>query len=480
MKNTFLIIPAILLITSCDLINQDEKKESDTKYDLTILYTNDEHGWMEAQESSDGAARMMGLWREQEGYTEDGPFLILSGGDNWTGPAISTWFQGKSMVEVMNAMHYDAAAIGNHEFDFTIPVLYNRVGEAEFPYLSANIYEEDGSIPDFVQPWVIREVNSIMVGIIGLTTNSTPYSTFPDHVESLRFGDYETALEATVPVVRAEGADLIIVIAHICEYEMDILVPILEELGVSIIGGGHCNDLVAKQVGNVVIIEGGQYMRSYAKVDLSFDVEADTIVSISPGTALNSGGPADGDVAAVVSAWRALANQELAIVIGYTTTGINRYSAMMHNLVTDSWLAAIPSADIAMSNAGGIRQSIPAGHITKETIISVLPFDNNIIQLELTGSQVIDCIGNYIVGGMFIQNGSYYHPDSTEIVSDSVYKVLTTDYLYARDDTPFSGYDSDPYYTGLNYHQPTIDYIISFETSTGNPLENHLDGAWRR
>ena len=84
------------------------------------MYTNDEHGLMEATESSGGAAGLMGLWREQEGYSENGPYLILSGGDMWTGPAISTWFKGESMVNVMNGMQYDAAAIGNHEFDFKI------------------------------------------------------------------------------------------------------------------------------------------------------------------------------------------------------------------------------------------------------------------------------------------------------------------------------------------------------------------------
>ena len=57
---------------------------SDSVRQLTILYTNDEHGWMEESDDSGGAAGLLGLWREKEGYTEDGPFLILSGGDMWT------------------------------------------------------------------------------------------------------------------------------------------------------------------------------------------------------------------------------------------------------------------------------------------------------------------------------------------------------------------------------------------------------------
>ena len=107
--------------------------------ELTVLYSNDEHGWMEGVEPGRGAANLLGLWREKEGYSEDGPFLLLSGGDHWTGPAISTWFEGEGMVEVMNTMGYDATAIGNHEFDFGLDNLELRIQQANFPYLAANI-----------------------------------------------------------------------------------------------------------------------------------------------------------------------------------------------------------------------------------------------------------------------------------------------------------------------------------------------------
>ena len=114
------LIGLLLLIGAC---------ESGTggggEYDqrIVILYTNDEHGWMEETDSYDGAAKLMGLWRQEENYSESEPFLILSGGDMWTGPAISTWFEGESMVDVMNKMNYSAAAMGNHEFDYGLPHL---------------------------------------------------------------------------------------------------------------------------------------------------------------------------------------------------------------------------------------------------------------------------------------------------------------------------------------------------------------------
>lgn len=71
--------------------------KSDSVKRIIILYTNDEHGWMEPTENTGGAAGLMGLWKQNEDYSEEGPYLILSGGDNWSGPAISTWFEGESI-----------------------------------------------------------------------------------------------------------------------------------------------------------------------------------------------------------------------------------------------------------------------------------------------------------------------------------------------------------------------------------------------
>lgn len=158
----WLIFTLILAFTACS-----EKKptgaenDSETTRKIVILYTNDEHGWMEESGETDGAAKLMGIWREKEDYEKDS-FLILSGGDNWTGPAISTWFKGESMVDVMNAMEYDVAAIGNHEFDFEVDGLTERIEQAGFPYISTNIREKaTGDGADFATPYIIKEVNDV-------------------------------------------------------------------------------------------------------------------------------------------------------------------------------------------------------------------------------------------------------------------------------------------------------------------------------
>ncbi len=481
LTKTILMFIIPLLFFSC----KENSNDNEDTQNIIILYTNDEHGWIEKSDYTNGAANMRGLWSDDEGYDGDERFLILSGGDNLTGPAISTWFEGESTIDVMNAMEYDASAIGNHEFDFNVDILYDRIEQADFPYLSANIREKaSGEIPDFATPYVIKDINGIMVGIIGLTTTTTPYTTFPDYVADYDFIDYATALEYIVPKAKEDGAELLIVIAHICYQEINTLVPTLVELGISVIGGGHCHsEQVDEMMNGVAVIKTIAYMQSYAKVEITYDKVLKELVNTDPSIHLNGSGNPDQTVADVVSYWRMQTDAELSEVIGYTDSEIVRESSAMNNMLVDSWLAQYPTADIAMTNAGGIRQSIPAGDITKGSIIGVLPFQNIIIELQLTGAEVINCTGwaDMIYGGM-TTIGGYFLSDGNEIDNGTTYSVLTIDYLYARNDYrfPFSQYDPNPYYTTMNYHQPTIDWIASLNTSSNNPLENYLDYIARR
>jgi 2',3'-cyclic-nucleotide 2'-phosphodiesterase (5'-nucleotidase family) len=447
---------------------------------ITILYTNDEHGWMEPTETTEGAAGLMGLWRNKEGYTEDGPYLILSGGDMWTGPAISTWYQGKSMVEVMNEMQYDAAAIGNHEFDFKIEELKKRVEQSNFPFLSANIREKNtGKIPDFATPFIIKKIEGVVIGIIGLTTTSTPLTTFPTHVADYKFIPYSTALKEIVPQAKEAGSELLIVIGHICEDEMRGLISLSNELGISVIGGGHCHKIVSNIVKNVAIIESGSFMQNYSKVELWFDDDKNKVTNITSYTIQNTGATSDSKIASIVTKWKTKINSSLSEVIGYANKKIDRTSNEMYNMITDSWLSTFSNADVSLTNAGGIRQSIPAGNITLETIVGVLPFENTIVKLELTGQQLINAANYLLVGGM-TTIGGYQLSDGTSIKTDITYNVLTTDYLYSRPDYSFQYDDTTPYETSVHYRQPVIDWIKSLNTSIDNPLNNYLDSTPRK
>lgn len=209
-----------------------------------------------------------------------------------------------------------------------------------------------------------------------------------------------------------------------------------------------------------------------------FDTETDTVESIEHTLHDNRGGTPDSEIAALVSTWRERTDDQLSEAIGYVEVEIGRHSAAMYNMIVDSWLWAFPSADIAISNTGGVRQSIPAGDITLASIVGVLPFENAILQLELTGEQLISCMDDdFFVGGMTTVDG-YGLADGTPIDNDTVYTVLVTDFIYSAYNS-FASFDPEPYVTGVNWRQPVIDWIRSLNTSPENPLDQYLDHAAR-
>jgi len=480
MKKTRIVISGFVFLLCCAYHPDRSITPETSRRHITILYTNDEHGWMEPEEKEGGAAGLLGLWHENEHYSEDGPFLVLSGGDLWSGPAISTWFQGESMVAVMNAMGYDAVAIGNHEFDFKVEGLKERISQSHFPFLSANIRNKNtNAVPPFALPYIVHPVNGVNVGIIGLTTTTTPTSTFPDNVADYDFIPYAEALQAVVPQVKNKGAELLIVIGHICESEMEAIVPIASQLGISIITGGHCHELVNDRIQNVTLMEAGSRMKYYGRSDILFDTARDTIITIETSLCKNQNGSPDSSIQAIVSYWKARTDAELSHVIGYASEKIERSSAALANMVTDSWLLSFPQADVSLTNTGGIRQSIPQGEISLATLVGVLPFENRLVELEFTGSQLIRSIDNLLVGGMILRGG-YRLSDGSPIHPDSLYRILTTDYLYSRPDFDFQKYDPHPYDTSVHYRQPVMDWIKSLNTSPDNPLNHYLDKTPRK
>ncbi|CAM2005511.1 bifunctional metallophosphatase/5'-nucleotidase [Acanthopleuribacter pedis] len=356
--------------------------------DLTILFTNDEHGFMFADEHGDGAAGLAAMWREREGYHADGPFLILSGGDMWTGPAQSNWSRGAAMTEIMNAMGYHAAALGNHELDFGFPALQRRAEEAAFPLLSANVTLPNGLQPSFIQPFTIRPVNGVQVGIVGLTTRETEQLAHPLRLRGLDFADSETALRDVVPRVRRHGAEIVIVIAHMCADQLGPMAETFAALDIALVAGGHCNHLRNEVVAGVPIIEAGGFMRHYARIDLRVDRVHGEITHVEAELVANQSGLTDPTVAALVTQKRREADAELFRTIGQAQHGLDAANPILQDWVAAAWLQAAPEAEAALFHPGEIAAGLPAGNITPAHLLVVLPGEDRLFTTLVDAEQL--------------------------------------------------------------------------------------------
>jgi 5'-nucleotidase/UDP-sugar diphosphatase len=471
-----IFIPYYFLLITLIISTTLHGQENTGLREITILYTNDEHGWMEGMSPNQGASNIYQLWQEQEGYSEDGPFLVLSGGDNWTGPAISTWVQGESMVEVMNTMNYDASAVGNHEFDFGLDTFAERANEANFPFLGANIrWKENGEVPQDIGilPYTIVEVNDLTVGIIGLSTTSTPFVTNPDNVSDLVFTAYESAIREILP--QLSDTDLQIIIAHVCLAELETLMERISDLGIDLAGAGHCNELEARESGNTVILGGGFHFTSYAKASFVIDSIKKELVTSSYGTVRNRNASQNTDVEKVVSKWADSASEILNEVIAFSAQELKRGGGL-EQLIINSWLNAYPSADIAVTNRGGVRADLPRGEITFADVVSILPFDNTIISVRVTGQDIQEALaqgGRPIVAGLERSRGSWILTRTGEhLLPDQEYTLLLNSFMYAGGDNfrRIAQANSDGFDTEVNFRQPFVDWLKKLGSSADKPI----------
>ena len=455
--------------------NGDEGEAPPGEQILTVLYTADENANV-LQE----AAKLKGLWRSAEGFDARDDFLILSGGNSWTGRTISTWFRGASVVEIMGAMEYSGQAIGSHEFQFGPEALQDRSDEAAFPLLSSNIrLKAGGGVPDFATPFSIRDVHGLKVGLIGLTSLSTPQSNVPSHTEDFDFLPYVQALNEWVPKAQAAGADLVILISRLCRPELMEFLPVARQLGVSMVAGGFCGETFAEVSDGVALVAPGRRFASYGRVKIRVRKKSKEILGIQAELKPNTGGTPDEEVQVVVDKWTHMAEQELSKEVGYVNDAIPNESPTLYNLVMDSWLHAYP-ADIAMLNSGAIRQGLPAGDITKGAVVNMMPFENSLVELGLTGEEVVDCLQNSTILAGMTTVGGYFHSDGTPLKMDSTYHVLTTDFLHGQTQYNYHLYDSTPFPTGIVYSEPLLTYLEALSTTPDNPLDPFLDHDPRR
>ena len=154
----------------------------------------------------------------------------------------------------------------------------------------------------------------------------------------------------------------------------------------------------------------------------------------------------------------------------------------MQDLITESWIWAYPNADIALTNLGGMRTDLPAGPLTIAHLISVLPFNNVIVEVHLTGAQVISVLvhggSNLAIGGMHRQGSGWLLENTgAPLDPDTLYSVLVNDYMYAGGDgyTLLAEADPDAYQTGIDWRQPVIDWILSQASTPASPLDAAIE-----
>lgn len=243
---------------------------------VVILHTNDLHGHLTAWTRWEGDLKgrtVGGLDRlagaVAQARKEHGEaVLLLDAGDLIGDTMIADLTEGKALVEALNHLRYDALAVGNHGPDFGMDRLRQRAGDAKFPLPAANLVgKEDGA--QFAKPYVVKKVNGVGVGVLGLAYPKTERTTAKKNVEGVTFQGPVPTVKRFLPKMREDGAEVIVVLSHLGLGGDEKLAAAVE--GIDVIVGGHSHNRMAEagRVGNTLIVQAGAHGSDLGRLDLT-------------------------------------------------------------------------------------------------------------------------------------------------------------------------------------------------------------------
>ncbi len=424
---------------------------------LTVLHTNDCHARVEParirSDSYGGYSRL--AFKSRQLLSTDPNPILLNAGDTFQGTLYFNVYEGLADLAIMNYMGYHAMAVGNHEFDRGPKPLGVFARGATFPLLSANIdVSAEPELKDWVRPSAVVTIGGQRIGLVGAVTPDLP--TISSIGPNVRMLDLVPSVQREIDALAISGVDKVVLVTHVGYRDEIELVRRLR--GVDLLVGGHSHSLlgvfdregfpassgpyptVVKNADGdtALIVQAWEWGKVLGRIKVEFTDRGKVArwFDASP-ILIDARTPPDPVVEALIAALKkpieALANE----VVGSAevAVGVPRESAFgsentMGNVICDAMLEATIGMGVvaAFMNAGGIRSPIEAGPITYGEAISVQPFNNTILVLELTGAELRAALEHGVTrtgGFLHVSRGTAVRidrsrPEGARIVSASV------------------------------------------------------------
>jgi 5'-nucleotidase len=356
---------------------------------VTLLQVNDVYQFAPVDGGTRGGLARVLTLRKQI-MSESPHTLFFLAGDTLSPSIESNTYKGKQMIEAWDASGLDYATFGNHEFDFGPDVLRERMRESHFKWLAANVIDKKtgktfADTPEFI----VREFEGVKIGIFGILLPETLQTSRPGPDVDIQ--DPCATAARVIPKIHAAGAQVIVALTHLSMSEDKQLARCS---GVDLIIGGHEHTLLESMSGHAPIFKMTSDARELGRIDLNISKSTGKLESIDwqiiPVTDKIKEDPA---FAALNQKYGPLL-KNLEQTVGRTEVELDLKSAdirtretNMGDFIADAFRQATGS-DVALANGGSIRADtiIEPGVLTKRDVLSILPFNNRVVKLQLTGA----------------------------------------------------------------------------------------------
>lgn len=514
---------------------------------IVVIGTNDFHGYLQPQLmqieegtlSQGGASTFAGYVRILQKKYED-QLILLDAGDLFQGTLESNSFLGKPVIEFYNLLPYQAVAVGNHEFDYgprhkldsdRRGALKDRIKEANFPFLAANIFE-DASTQALDKtkflPSTLLQIKNYKIGIIGLTTRSAATKTSATNIKGLTFEELREPTLRESQKLRSQGAHVIILLAHEGGekpggplYE---LIQSLPEGTLDAVVSGHDHAMIHEKILNVPTIQSGTKGVSFGRIDLFIDRKKGKLLkdrtTIYPPqsiclnwlanentcdrkraqellksknqvlplrTAIYEGESVqmDSQVRDLLRPYFAKVSEIRSEILAHASEDFQWSPSSPRNEVGELFILAsfrqFPFVKAVYHNGGGIRKKLLKGPITYGDLYEVHPFDNAAVAVKMNGLQLKELLrvglsGAYpipVVGGI---QATYFDSENEEYLRDINGDGLKEPWEKNRLATLVWEKTGKPVKDSESFWVATNDYLAAGGDNTAHVFNGILDG----
>lgn len=378
-------------------------KKSEQSIKLNILHMNDVHGAVEPindpEISGDspvgGLAYGKSVIEKEKAKNPDGT-LVLNAGDIAEGSMIAFLSKGQVVADAFNQMGFDAIALGNHDFAWGQENLKNMVEGLNAPVIAANVEKiSGGRVIDGAEPYVIKNVRGVKVGIIGLDTPNIEHFIEKSKLKGLRFAGAAETVKKWMPEVKEKGADIIVVLSHLGFEEDKKLARQVD--GIDVIVGGHSHSEVrgGHQEGKTIIVQAGSLGKYVGNLELTLDSRTKKICSFNSKLipVKNNEVKPDPEVERILKPYQMEAEKIGSKVMGEALEDIHhahRQAAKLNQIHADSLLEA-SGAEFGICNSRTLRGNLKKGKVTYKDLYNALPFtEENYVKCRATGKMILD------------------------------------------------------------------------------------------
>lgn len=472
-----------------NIVNDSIKLQAKSEYTLnklrgyktiSVVHVNDTHGRVEENEKN-GELGFAKLKTYYDSKNVANNALLLNAGDVVHGTTFATISSGDSVINVMNQMGFDAMTAGNHDFNYGYQRLIELNEKANFPIFAANVVNEEGN--NILDADSIIDVDGVKVGLFGLATEETKTKSSPVNTEGLTFVNSIETAKNEVAKLKSQGAQVIICLSHLGEDKESVetstkLAENVEGIDLIVDGHSHTELQNGRYVGNTLIAQAKAHGYFIGDVTLLLDKNNKVVAknaSLKPYSRmkyLHANKDTLDQIEAVTNENKKVLDQkvgETKVDLIGARDMVRTSETNLGDFITDAMIKAT-GADVAITNGGGIRESIAAGSITKGDVLTVFPFTNFAVTLEVKGSVIKEALEHGLseapnsagkfpqIGGMVVKydatkpagqrvseitiKGEAYDPEKTYTLVTNDFMAIGGDgYEMLKDQTKLAEYE---------------------------------------